>query len=90
MRIFRWLKGIFGAKDISVQAVRRAVSKAGNSGRARYNLKAYASGKCVATMTLSATFSPEQYESQLAKLLSKIYRRYKWLVRSVEYMPTIH
>lgn len=72
-----------------VQAIRRTNLNKARSGRLQYRLKAIVSGKVVCQMSLSAVFSPEQYENQLSKLLAKVYRRYAWLVRKVVYLPTI-
>lgn len=74
--------------QVAVQAVRRSC-QGNRSGKAQWNLKAIVNGVCVCQMTLAAVYSPAQYEQQLSKLLAKIYRRYRWLVGAISYLPAV-
>lgn len=83
-----WLWG--NAVVLYVQAIRRTNPNKARSGRPQYRLKAIVGGRVVCQVVLSAVFSPAQYETQLSKLLAKVYRRYAWLVRKVVYLPTVN
>lgn len=86
----KFISWIWGkAIVLYVQAARRTNINKSRSGRLQYRLRAIVNGCTVCQMSLSAVFSPAQYETQLSKLLAKVYRRYAWLVRKVVYLPTI-
>ena len=86
-KFIAWIRG--AAIVLYVQAARRTNINRSRSGRMQYRLRAIVNGCTVCQVSLSAVFSPSQYETQLSRLLAKVYRRYAWLVRKVVYMPTI-
>jgi len=75
-------------KSIVVRAVRMKRNH-NRSGKLRYQIKAYVRGRVIASQELSACYSPQQYEVSLSKLLAKIYRRYRWLIGSITYLPAM-
>lgn len=86
---FSWFGRVFSSISVHVQAVRKLKRQRNRSGSRVWQLRAIVNGVHMCSQYLAAKFTPTQYDASVSKLLAKVYRRFKWLVGSIVFLPSI-